>query len=81
MKNTHTIQTLQYPISFKVNSGVALDAFLENKSYSKLFVLMDENTYTHCYPILMQDSVNLAEAELLVIDAGEENKSIEIGRE
>lgn len=78
MIKASTIQTSDYQILLGVNAGNALDAYLDTKSYSKVFVLMDENTYTHCYPILSLDSVNLLEAELLVIDPGEENKSIEI---
>ena len=78
MIKASTIQTSDYLILFGVNAGNALDAYLDTKSYSKVFVLMDENTYTHCYPVLSLDSVNLLEAELLVIDPGEENKSIEI---
>ena len=78
MINASTIQTSDYSILLGVNAGYALDAYLETKSYSKLFVLMDENTYAHCYPVLSLDTVNLLDAELLVIDSGEDNKSIEI---
>lgn len=73
-----TIPTPNYSIFLGVNAGLALDDFLASKSYSKLFVLMDENTYEDCYPVLANDSTNLLDAELLVIEAGEENKSIEI---
>lgn len=73
-----TIQTSDYSILLGLNAGTALDNYLQSKSYSRLFVLMDENTYAHCYPVLSLDSVNLLDAELLVIDPGEENKSIEI---
>lgn len=78
MNQAIKIQTPEYPILLDVNAGQSLDAFLNTKSYSKLFILMDENTYAHCYPLLAADSENLLEAELLVIDSGEENKSIEI---
>lgn len=73
-----TIKTKHYPIHIGTNAGIALDAYLETKSYSRLFVLMDENTYTYCYPILSSDSEKLLDAELFVIDPGEENKSIEV---
>ncbi len=78
MFKSSTIKTSDYSILLGVNAGNALDDYLETKSYSKLFVLMDENTYAHCYPVLSLDTVNLLDAELLVIDPGEENKSIEI---
>lgn len=78
MIKASTIQTSDYSILLGVNAGNALDTYLETKSYSKLFVLMDENTYTYCYPVLSLDTVNLLDAELLVVDPGEDNKSIEI---
>lgn len=78
MIKASTIQTSDYSILLGVNAGISLDAFLETKSYSKLFVLMDENTYAHCFPVLSSDTVNLLDAELLVIEPGEDNKSIEI---
>ncbi|MCD6092079.1 MAG: 3-dehydroquinate synthase [Bacteroidales bacterium] len=78
MNKAITIQTKEYSILLGVNAGQVLDTYLETKSYSKLFVLMDENTMEYCYPVLSSDSENLLEAELLVINAGEENKSIEI---
>jgi len=78
MIKANTIQTQHYSILFGVNSGKALDAFLDTKTYSKLFVLMDENSYEFCYPLLSSDSEKLLDAELLQIDSGEDNKSIEI---
>lgn len=73
-----SIQTSNYSILLGVKAGEALDIFLEAKSYSKIFVLMDENGYEYCYPVLSSDSEKLIDAELLLIDSGEENKSIEI---
>ena len=78
MIESTTIQTPNYSILLGVNAGSSLDAFLEANSYSKLFVLMDENAYEHCYSVLSDESENLSDAELLVIDSGEENKSVEI---
>ena len=78
MDKAITIKTSDYTIFLGVNAANALDVFLNTKSYSKIFVLMDENTYTHCYPVLSSDTENLLNAELLLIDAGEDNKNIEI---
>lgn len=78
MIKASTIQTPHYSILLGVNSGKTLDAFLDTKTYSKLFVLMDENSYEFCYPVLSSDSEKLLDAELLQIDSGEDNKSIEI---
>ncbi len=73
-----TIQTSQYTILLGGNAGAHLSTFLKKHSYSKLFVLMDENTYEKCYPPLLLSTVELSDAELMIIDPGEENKSIEV---
>lgn len=78
MSKSSIIQTQEYQIHLTSNAGESLDKFLEKHSYSRLFILMDENTYMHCYPVLSAGSQMLSEADLLVIDPGEENKSIEI---
>lgn len=49
-------------------------AFLNKKKYSKLVVLADENTATHCYPLLRKQ---LPEHTLITIKAGEEAKNLE----
>lgn len=49
---------------------------MEN-SFSSIFFLVDENTHVHCLPILLADLDNLFAYEILEIDAGEENKTIE----
>ncbi|MBN2236657.1 MAG: 3-dehydroquinate synthase [Bacteroidales bacterium] len=71
------IQTTDYSILLG-NAGLLLDEFISKGNYSSLFVLMDEHTYTLCYPILSNESTLLENADLLVIDPGEANKSIEI---
>lgn len=49
-------------------------AFLDKKKYSKLVVLADENTATHCYPLLRKQ---LPEHTLITVRAGEEAKNLE----
>ncbi len=46
---------------------------LAEKSYSKVFVLMDENTQKHCWPILNNYLVN---TETILIKSGEQNKNL-----
>jgi 3-dehydroquinate synthase len=50
-----------------------LAEILINKEYSKIFVIMDSNTYKYCWPIL---SPSLMNYELIVIPAGEANKTL-----
>jgi len=68
-----------YPIYFgeiydKLNSFLT-----EAKPYfSRIFILVDENTHTHCLTPLISNVEALLSAEILEIDAGEESKNIEI---
>ncbi len=52
------------------------NAFLAQSNYSKVVVLVDENTKQHCLPIWEQHT-NIAEYLLLKIQAGEQHKTIE----
>lgn len=54
-----------------------LKAYIESLRPSKVFVIADENTLEHCYPLL-QKNLNLNQrATLLQISSGEEHKTIE----
>ena len=53
--------------------GEALKAFFDEKPFSNVGILMDENTKIHCYPLvrdLLPDHLAIA------IESGEENKSL-----
>ncbi|MDR2816323.1 MAG: 3-dehydroquinate synthase [Proteiniphilum sp.] len=53
---------------------------IQNIRHDKLFVLTDENTHTHCFPLLAKIPL-LREAGEIVIPAGDTNKTIEnLGR-
>lgn len=49
----------------------------ENK-YSKVFIIVDENTLLHCLPILVEDIPTLYDSEIIEIESGEINKTIEV---
>ena len=72
------IQTKNYPIIINDNIGTEIDQFLSNRDYSSLFILMDENIMDKCWPKLYKESELLREAEILLIEAGEQQKNIEI---
>ena len=50
-----------------------LTAFIHKKKYSKIFVLTDENTHRHCYPLLQH---TLPPHTCTTIPSGEENKNL-----
>lgn len=53
---------------FKVNKG----------KYSKIFILVDENTLKYCYPQLVTKVPAFVDAEIIEIESGEENKNIDV---
>ena len=64
------------PIHFGSIASV-LDQYLHENNFSNIFFLVDENTHVHCLPILLADLDHLSAYEILEVDAGEENKTIE----
>lgn len=75
------LETKNYPIKLIESAGEQIDLFLAKRSYSSIYVLMDENVMEHCWSILHHESESLKEAELLVIEAGESQKNIEIANQ
>jgi 3-dehydroquinate synthase len=61
-------------ILFSRDPANDLMAFLDSKKYSKIVVLVDENTRTHCYPPLAQ---RLGNPVLVEVKSGEESKNLE----
>ncbi|MFD2514481.1 3-dehydroquinate synthase [Pontibacter locisalis] len=51
-----------------------LPELLKNRAFSKVVVLVDENTLAQCYPLLKP---NLPEHELIQVRSGEENKTLQ----
>ena len=60
-------------ILFTDDPAAALQKFLDEKAYSKVAVLMDNNTARHCYPIVRSI---LPTHENIEIPSGEEHKNL-----
>ena len=56
------------------NALQELDAFLNNKAFSKVAVLVDENSLHHCYTLVKP---YLPEHDLIQIQSGEEHKTLQ----
>ncbi|MDH6253736.1 3-dehydroquinate synthase [Chryseobacterium sp. H1D6B] len=54
-----------------------LNDFLHEKSFSKIFILVDENTHEYCLPVLLGNLETDLAFEILEIEAGEEMKNIQ----
>ena len=81
MQTTFTImqkiQAAGYSINFNQNGYVFLNSYLEEKNYSKLFVLVDSNTYANCLPIFLAHIATNLEIEVIEIESGESHKTID----
>lgn len=71
-----TIQTDSYPIYFKNDGYTAIDKIIKTNSYSTIFILVDENSLEHCYPLFLEKISCKTTFELLKIKSGEEYKNI-----
>lgn len=54
----------------------ALNVWVRERNPSKIFILVDENTHTHCLPLFLANLETTAPFEILEIEPGEEMKSI-----
>lgn len=72
-----TIQAATYPVHFQKDSYKELSKLIENKNYSTLFILVDENTFEHCYPKFITNISTDKKIEVIEIESGEINKNIE----
>ncbi|WP_294324595.1 3-dehydroquinate synthase [uncultured Chryseobacterium sp.] len=54
-----------------------LNDFLQEKSFSKIFILVDENTHEYCLPVLLGNMETDLGFEILEIEAGEEMKNVQ----
>ncbi|BDD04030.1 3-dehydroquinate synthase [Aureibacter tunicatorum] len=61
-------------VEFSQDLKASIDNFFENNTYSKISLLVDENTEEHCYP-LVKDL--LPAHRLIRIQSGEENKTLQ----
>lgn len=55
----------------------SLNRFIKKNNYNKFIIICDENTAQNCLPTLLFNCDDLLEAELIEIDSGEENKTLE----
>lgn len=73
-----SLQAPDYTIHIGESSTGHLAAFLKNRKYSSIFILVDENTLQHCLPPLVTRVKKLAEAEVIELESGEKNKTVEV---
>lgn len=70
------IPSLEYQVYFEKNFE-SLIQLLNERKYSKVFILTDENTGEYCLPHLLGALPADFSYDLIEVDAGEENKNID----
>ncbi|GAB2769345.1 3-dehydroquinate synthase [Salinimicrobium soli] len=64
-------------VFFNENGYKQLNLFLKNNSFSKIFILVDTNTHTHCLSPFLQRLETEVTLEVIEMEAGEEHKNLE----
>ena len=64
-------------IHFNKASYLALNKHLKASNYSKIFLLVDENTHEDCLPLFLSNVEFLLDIEIIEIESGEINKTID----
>jgi 3-dehydroquinate synthase len=72
-----SIPANNYPIHFNEKGYEALNLFLDNTHYSKLFIIVDSHTNEYCLPKFLPYLATDLTIEIIEFEAGEPNKNIE----
>lgn len=73
----HAIQANGYAIVFNEDGYSELNKFLSAKKYSRIFIITDSNSHESCLPDFMSRLETETEIEILEIEPGEEQKTID----
>ncbi len=72
-----SISTNNSMIHFNSSCYTSLNEHLKEQNFSKIFILVDENTHAYCLPSFLEKIETNAEIEIIEIESGEVNKTIE----
>lgn len=71
-----SITTSAYSVHFNEIAYTSLNQHLRTAGYSKIFILVDENTHLHCLPRFMGQLPRNSSAEIIEISPGEHHKNL-----
>ena len=71
-----SIQTPSYAIHFNALAYASLVAYLKENNFSKIIILVDENTHEHCLPHFLSQIQFETSFEIIEIPQGEVHKTI-----
>lgn len=66
-----------YFVHFNEHCYTELNNYISENKPSTIFVLVDENTMEHCYPLFMSKLKTNAKIEVIEINSGEDNKNLD----
>ncbi|WP_159020246.1 3-dehydroquinate synthase [Algibacter sp. L3A6] len=72
-----SISTKNCTIHFNNTCYSSLNKHLKDNNFSKIFILVDENTHELCLPLFLEKMETTAVIEIMEIESGEINKTIE----
>lgn len=72
-----SIKASTYFVHFKEKGYEALNDLIAEKQYSRIFILVDENTMDYCYPVFIQHLETDRPIDAIEIEPGEEHKNLE----
>ncbi|MCL5127844.1 MULTISPECIES: 3-dehydroquinate synthase [unclassified Algibacter] len=72
-----SISTKNCTIHFNNTCYSSLNTHLKDNNFSKIFILVDENTHQHCLPLFLEKMETTAVIEIMEIESGEINKTID----
>ncbi|WP_282135847.1 3-dehydroquinate synthase [Seonamhaeicola maritimus] len=64
-------------IHFKEECYLAINKHLKDKNFSKIFILVDENSHAKCLPVFLENLDANTVIEIIEIESGEVNKTID----
>lgn len=70
------ISATDYSIVFNEDAYSELNVLLKKKNYSKIFILVDENSNENCLPIFLPNLATEIAFEIIELESGEINKNI-----
>jgi 3-dehydroquinate synthase len=73
----NSIATKTYTVHFNTKAYTELNNYLEHNKFSKIFILVDTNTHDNCLAKFMAQLQTKIIIEIIEIDAGEQNKTID----
>jgi len=72
-----SIQAVSYFVHFEDNGYIELNKLVASKSYSSIFILVDENTHQHCYSKFIPKLATTSPIEIIEIESGEIHKNLD----